>query len=675
MTQNAVNGSGTISASRSNVAASSTANTITFTYTAAAGGMAGGSVSLDVPASWSAPSMTGTANGYTTSTTGTVSVAGQTITVSGVTLAAAGTFNIVYGSTAGGGSGATASSTLGTLTWQAKQRSVNVGTLVNLATSPSITQNAPNGSGTASANVSAVAASSTGNTVTFTYTVATGGMSSGSISVDVPVSWSAPSTTGTANGYTTSTAGAVSVAGQTITVSGVTLSAAATFDVVYGSTAGGGSGATASSSTGTATWQVMQRSVNVGTLADLASSPSITQYAANGSGTETANVSNVAASSTGRTITFTYTAAAGGMNSGSISIDVPTGWSAPSTTGTAAGYTTSTAGTVSAAGQTITVSSLTLSGAGTVDVVYGATGGGGPGATATSSTGAQTWQAKQRSVSSGTFVNVAASPSITVNATDGSGTLTTPTANVAASSTGNTLIFTYTAAAGGMGGGSISIDVPSGWSAPSTTGAAAGYTTSTAGSVSVAGQTITVSSLTLAGAATVDVVYGATGGGGPGAVATTTPGAQIWQGKQRSTGSGSLVDLGASPSVTVDPVDGTGTAGAAPTNVGFGSLANTIAVTYTAAVPMTGGAISIDVPPGWSAPSTTATAEGYTTSTAGAVSVAGQTITISSLTLAPAGTVDVVYGASGGGDRAPPLPRAPARRPGRCSRRRSRPGR
>ncbi len=650
VTQNAVNGSGTISASRSNVAASSTANTITLTYTAAAGGMAGGSVSIDVPASWSAPSTAGAANGYTTSTTGTVAVVGQTVTVSGVTLAAAATFDIVYGSTAGGGSGATASPTLGAVTWQAKQRSINVGTLVNLTSSPSITQNAPNGSGTASANVSAVTASSTGNTVTFSYTVATGGMSSGSISVDVPASWSAPSTTGTANGYTTSTAGAVSVAGQKITVSGITLSAAATFDVVYGSIAGGGSGATASSATGATTWPVAQRSVNVGTLVNLASSPSITQYAANGSGTATANVSNVAASSTGKTITLTYTAAAGGMNSGSISIDVPSGWSAPSTTGTAAGYTTSTAGTVSAAGQTITVSSLTLAGAGTVDVVYGATGGGGTGATVTSSTGAQTWLAKQRSLSSGTLVNLAASPSIIVNAADGSGTLTTPTANVAASSTGNTLTFTYTAAAGGMGSGSISIDVPSGWSPPSTTATAAGYTTSTAGSVSVAGQTITVSSLTLAGAATVDVVYGATGGGGPGATVTSSIGAQTWQGKQRSTGSGSLVNLGASPLVTVNAANGSGTLTTGTSNVLAGTSGNTLTFTYTAtAGGMFNGSISIDVPSGWSAPSTTGTTAGYTTSTGGTVSVAGQTITVSSLAVAGGGTVDVVYGGTGGG--------------------------
>ena len=59
-------------------------------------------------------------------------------------------------------------------------------------------------------------------------------------------------------------------------------------------------------------------------------------------------------------------------------------------------------------------------------------GSGGPGATATSSTGAQTWQAQEKSTSAGSLTNLGSSPSITVYAADGSGTLTTPTTNVSA---------------------------------------------------------------------------------------------------------------------------------------------------------------------------------------------------------------------------------------------------
>ena len=107
----------------------------------------------------------------------------------------------------------------------------------------------------------------------------------------------------------------------------------------------------------------------------------------------------MSASQTGRTITFTYTAATGGINNGSVTLVVPAGWSAPSTTGANAGYTTASAGTVSVASQTITVSSLTLAGGATFTITYGDTSSGGPGATATSSTGAQTWQAQEKSTS------------------------------------------------------------------------------------------------------------------------------------------------------------------------------------------------------------------------------------------------------------------------------------
>ena len=141
-------------------------------------------------------------------------------------------------------------------------------------------------------------------------------------------------------------------------------------------------------------------------------------------------------------------------------------------------------------------------------ITYGDRSGGGPGATATATTGAQTWQLQQRSTAGGVFTNLGASPSITVNAKNGSGTLTVLPANVGNGSTGNTLTFTYTAAAGGMVGGAVIVTAPAGWSAPSTTPTDPGYTTASTGTVSAAGQTITVSGVTLAGGATMTIVYG-----------------------------------------------------------------------------------------------------------------------------------------------------------------------
>src|SRR5205814_2254748 len=182
--------------------------------------------------------------------------------------------------------------------------------------------------------------------------------------------------------------------------------------------------------------------------------------ASDGAGTLTSSISDVSASQTGRTVTFTYTAASGGMQNGSITLVVPSGWSAPSTTGANAGFTTASTGVVSAAAQTITVSSVTLAGGATMTISYGATSGGGPGATATSTTGAQTWQALQKARSAGTLTNLDSSPSITVYAADGAGTTTAPISAVSASQTGRTVTFTYTAPAGGISNGSVTVAVP-----------------------------------------------------------------------------------------------------------------------------------------------------------------------------------------------------------------------
>ena len=255
---------------------------------------------------------------------------------------------------------------------------------------------------------------------------------------------------------------------------------------------------------------------------------------------------------------------------------MPAGWNAPSTTGSSGGYTTASAGTVSVASQTITVSSLTLAGGSTFTITYGNTGSGGAGATAPSSSGAQTWQVQEKSTSASSLANLGASPSVTVLAADGSGTLTTPTGSVNSAATGRTITFTYTAATGGISNGSVTAVVPTGWSAPSTTGSNAGYTTSSSGTVSVAGQTITVSSLTLLGGSTFTITYGDTGSGGPGATAPVPAGAQTWQAQEKSSSSGTLMNLAASPSITVnDP-----TAPSAP-GLTFGSFTNASATGTT----------------------------------------------------------------------------------------------
>src|SRR5207237_2737939 len=104
--------------------------------------------------------------------------------------------------------------------------------------------------------------------------------------------WSAPSTTSSAKGYTTSSTGTVGVSGQVITVSGVTLNAGATLTITYGDTSGSGPGADAPSAanSGTGTWTTREKSTSGGSLTAIGTSPTVTStVSADRSGTASTN--------------------------------------------------------------------------------------------------------------------------------------------------------------------------------------------------------------------------------------------------------------------------------------------------------------------------------------------------------------------------------------------------
>ena len=454
----------------------------------------------------------------------------------------------------------TASATTGAQTWQAQSRGISTGTMTNLASSPSITVRAPNGSGTMSSSVSNVANGATGQTATFTYTAATGGMASGAVTIDVPVGWTAPNTSAGTAGYTTASTGTVGTAGQKITVTGVTLAAAATMTITYGS--GGGGGATATTTAGPATWQVQQRSVTGGTLTNLAASPSINVYDANAAGSisQTAGPTNVARGvAIGSAITWTFTAGAGGMSGGSLGITVPSGWSAPRTTA-GAGFTAVSAGTLGISGQQIQVTGLTLAAGATMTVTYGS-GGGANLPVAGTTSGTNTFSVVKHSTAGiGSAVTTTSQPAtVNVYAADGSGTIGVAPTSAVAGTTGNTLTFTYTAATGGIGAGTVELTVPAGWTAPQTgSSTSAGYTTASGGSgtntIAWNGGTrkLTISGVTLAAAASLTITYGANAGSGGGGTAPTSTGAAAtWTTQQKSTSGGTLTTVGTSPSVTI----------------------------------------------------------------------------------------------------------------------------
>ncbi len=143
---------------------------------------------------------------------------------------------------------------------------------------------------------------------------------------------------------------------------------------------------------------------------------------------------------------------------------------------------------------------------------------------------------------------------LTVNpvAPDGAGTLRLTPRTAAVGSSGNTLTFTYHApSTGALVDGSVQIVVPSGWSPPSVLATDPGAVTASKGTVSVLGMTITVGGVNLAPGAALKLVYGATGGGGPGTTAPSSTGSKHFLGFEQSTASGAMTALAKSPSVKV----------------------------------------------------------------------------------------------------------------------------
>jgi hypothetical protein len=654
---------GTMTVSPTHAVVSSTGNTLTFTYTAAVN-ISAGELTVAIPAGWSAPSTIASAPGATTSTCGTVGLAGSTVKVTGVNVSSGATCTVTYGSKAGG-PGAAAPSSGGTNTFTTQEKSSAGGTLATLGTgSPKVSVTAADGAGTMTV-APTTALNGSSKQYAFTYTAPTGGLDNGKLTIQVPAGWTAPQTgTPSGAGWVLNSCGAgTNVAGMTIEATEVGLSAGSTCTIFYGDTFNGGPGATAPATSGPYTFTTKEASTAAGTLTNIASSP-VVEVDNDGTGTMTVSPTSASASSTGNTLTFTYTSTVA-LSSGELTVALPAGWSAPSTTGTDSGFTTTgcSGGTVGVAGSTIHVTGINIGAGANCSIVYGAKTSGGPGATAASTPGSATFAAQEKSSSGGGALKaLAASPQLNVFAVDGSGTMTVAPAFVAAGSGGNTLTFTYTAAAGGTNGGEIVVAVPAGWSAPSTTGGVAGYTTSTCGSVAAVGNSIQISGVTMPAAGTCTVKYGDTGLGGTGASAPSSGGTSTFAVQEVSTGFGALAAIGAQPQVEVAAADGSGAMTVAPKAVETSSTGNTLSFTYTAAAGgLHGGTIAVAVPAGWPAPSTTAANPGFATSTCGGtLGVAGGAIQVTGVTLPGGESCAIAYGSKASGGPGATAPSADA---------------
>jgi DNA-binding beta-propeller fold protein YncE len=172
-------------------------------------------------------------------------------------------------------------------------------------------------------------------------------------------------------------------------------------------------------------------------------------------------------------------------------------------------------------------------------------------------------------------------------APDGSGTMTVAPTSAFVSSTGNTLTFTYTAATGGTYKGAIHLWVPAGWSSPSVTATAAGYSTSTCGTLAVYGSVINVSEVTLLSGATCTITYGSKTSSGPGATAPASSRTSTITTSEKSIVSGTLTPLAISPEVRVAIAQAISFTTPAPTEAAVGGPRPTYSVAATASSGLT----------------------------------------------------------------------------------------
>ena len=192
-----------------------------------------------------------------------------------------------------------------------------------------------------------------------------------------------------------------------------------------------------------------------------------------GTGTMAVAPTSVTAGSTGNTLSFTYTAVAAGLSSGEIDVDVASGWSPPSTTGSSAGFTTSTCGTVGVSGTTIEVTGVTLAGGGTCTIAYGSKTSSGPGASAPSSPTTSTFTTLEKSTAGGTLTGLGTSPQVTVSPAQAAPAFTTDSPPLTAT-VGTQYSYTFVATGNPTPTYALGIGAPSWLSIGSTTGAVSG---------------------------------------------------------------------------------------------------------------------------------------------------------------------------------------------------------
>jgi hypothetical protein len=395
--------------------------------------------------------------------------------------------------------------------------------------------------------------------------------------------------------------------------------------------------------------------------ADTAAMPAVAP-SPDGKGTMTVSPTPVAAAQT-VTLTFTYTADTSQiLEGGSIELVVPAGWTPPGPGNTSVSCP-STISRAPQCGLTISAMTITVTNV-TRDVDLGMTviityqgqapGTGGP----------STFTASEQSFPNGTLSPLTESPAVAVTCPDGAGSMTVSPSTLTASSTG-TLAFTYLAGSCGMeAGGMITLTVPSGWTPPTTASGQSGFTTSAGGGPPVISSpmTITVPVGTLGPNGAVSIDYDL-------ARVPRDAGEYVFNAAEQSGTGGILTALAASPAVRVTapsvPQGGAGrvtvTSPPPPSRpavhrrstgqmtVRPGRVAasgrSTLTFSYTAAEAglSPSGAVTVQIPAGWTAPSLRPGQAGYASSSRGRLSVSGRLIIVAGTALHGGQKLTITY--------------------------------
>ncbi len=383
---------------------------------------------------------------------------------------------------------------------------------------------------------------------------------------------------------------------------------------------------------------------------------------------------SIEAGSSNRALEVTFTAA-GTMDGGAVSLELPSGWGSMQNDPQKRNYITTRGSGVSSLeiGSNLVIATIDkLAKGGSFRFIYGGGTGADVGAEVQDVVGTADFTIKSDGDGDGVFALITSElehkdrekirnpdktgkiykdrPGIlqikVTGALDGTGTATVDTETVRAAADDVILVFTYTPSQT-IEDGALKITVPSSWSKPQVEEVGEpGYTEVEGVGLGSAADddkfSVTVPIFSLDKTNSIRITYGAAGTGR--AVASATTGTDAFRIAIRGHEGGNFAPIRTQPTITVNPqASGKGKAVLAVTDgdaaLHTGDTDRELTVTYTAAGQMIGGKVRLTIPAGWSAPS----AETVTVTPPFSSTFDGQMIIVEGVNLSANGTVTFVY--------------------------------